>query len=107
MLAANTIIAKHGNLKELKSDVTFRKIRSESLSSLDREKNELWDLILMQKKNSEYIKEISVPFCIKTYNLEQINILEHEINSNVLPLIYFDATGNIVKNLTNDGKRVY
>lgn len=56
------------------------------------------------KENPEYIKEISIPFCIKTYSLEQVNILENKINGNVLLLIYFDATGNIVKNPTNDEK---
>lgn len=107
LIESNSRLINLGNLQEIKSDHIVRKIRSEALGHLDRHKNELWDVILMQEEHPEYLQEVSVPFCIKSYSIEQIRILQAQKRDKILPLIYFDATGKVVNNPTNDKKRVY
>lgn len=51
-----------GNLYNIKSDPTLRKIRSEARSALDRDKDQLIDLMKMHFGHPEYIKEVAVPF---------------------------------------------
>lgn len=52
---------KHGNLQNIKSDVVVRKVRSEKLSQLDRHKDDIIDLILMQNEKISYIKFVGQP----------------------------------------------
>lgn len=109
MINAKSSICKIGNLQEIKSDDTYRKIRSEAMSILDRDKHTIIDLILMQRDHGEYIKEVCVPFNVKMFSLEQMKLLERQkMYSNFLPLIYFDATGGLIEPpFENDKKRIY
>ncbi|CAG9761319.1 unnamed protein product [Ceutorhynchus assimilis] len=95
------------NLQNVKSDVTMRKMRSEVLSSMDRHKNDILDLILMQKEHPEYIKEVSVPFNIKVYSIEQLQVLKKESKNLSLPIVHFDATGTVVRKPDPSFKRIY
>lgn len=98
LLSSNQNILKDGkNLQNIKSDAVLRRIRSEALSNLDRDKNDLIDVILMMEDHSEYVKEISIPFNVKLYSLEQLDILLCEKKDKELPIIHFDATGSVVK----------
>lgn len=51
-----------GNYDKVKSDCVYRTVRSEQLSKNDRDKNDLTDLILMQKDHGEYVN------CVKMSN---------------------------------------
>lgn len=101
LLTANQELAAAGNLQNIKSDCTIRKIKSECYKHLDRDKDDILDLVQMQKCHPEYIKEIAFPFCVKLYSLEQLRIA-----CSSKPVLYFDATGGVVRNPFND-KRVY
>lgn len=89
-------IAKCGNLQKIKSDCVIRKIKSEAVSSLDRDKEDIIDLIKMQRDHGEYIQEVTVPFTVKTFSHEQLSILQRQAVS-FLPMVYFDATGTVVR----------
>lgn len=99
-------ISKTKNLRKIKSDATFRKIKSEAKSEKDRDKNEKLDIIKMQEDHPEYIKEVSFPFNVKLYSKEQLTILEKQKLGTVLPYIYFDATGKLVRNPGENKKTV-
>ncbi|KAK9685400.1 hypothetical protein QE152_g38069 [Popillia japonica] len=97
LINASKLILKEGkNLQNVKSDNTLRKIRSEALSQLDRDRDDLIDMIMMQNDHPEYIKEVSVPFNVKLFSIEQVNVLKWQSTEKDLPLIYFDATGGSV-----------
>lgn len=108
---ATVIKAKHkpltyGNLQKIKSDATLRKVKSEATSLLDRAKDDLVDLFLMQQQHQDYLQEVCTPFNVKMYSKQQLSVLQNEKNDH-LPLIYFDATGNIVRKPAADCKRVF
>ncbi|CAG9818148.1 unnamed protein product [Phaedon cochleariae] len=67
ILKAKENIVRHGNLQSIKSDSTVRKIRSESLAQWDRDRDDIIDLIKMQREHNDYIKEVCVPFNVKIY----------------------------------------
>ncbi|CAH1995156.1 unnamed protein product [Acanthoscelides obtectus] len=85
------------NLLNVKSDSTLRKLKSETSRQLDRSKDDMTDIMMMLKDHPEYIKEISIPFNIKLYSIEQINVMKSEKCGDVLPIIYFDATGGVTE----------
>ncbi|CAG9773422.1 unnamed protein product [Ceutorhynchus assimilis] len=96
LLKANKVVLKKGkNLQDIKSDPTLRRIRSEAMSNLDRHKNDLVDLVMMQGEHPEYIKEISMPFNVKLYSIEQLKVLKNE-SKNHSVTVYFDATGSVM-----------
>lgn len=101
----NILISK--NLQNLKSDCTLRKIKSEAMSELDRDKNDLLDLLLMQKSHPEYIKGVSHPFAVKIYSLEQFGVLKNTFLTDKSLAIHFDATGSVVRKPMKDIKRVF
>lgn len=107
IIEAKDHLIQKGNLQGIKSDCTFRKIKSEAMAHLDRDINDITDIIKMQNDHSNYIQEVSVPFNVKVYSVEQLNVLKHNKLNNRLPLIYFDATGNIVKKPKNVKKKIY
>lgn len=61
----------------------------------------------MQLEHNEYIQEVSVPFCIKVFSKEQFHVLDAQKNAGVLPIIYFDATGTVVKKPFDETNRVH
>lgn len=101
-------VKKAKNLHLVKSDATLRKIKSQSSQQLDRNKDDLLDLIEMQRDHPEYLKEICIPFNIKMYSSEQLTVLKSQASDSYLPLIYFDATGGVVRNpIPSFKKRIY
>lgn len=107
LLDADQSLVLVGNLQEIKSDATFRKIRSDAMAHLDRDKNHLYDLIEMQREqHSEYVKEVSIPFSVKIFSEEQIFILKAQSKGN-LPVIFFDPTGSVVRKPINSLKRIF
>ena len=104
--AKRVLVTDSKNLQNIKSDSTIRKIRSEAISHLDRDKNDLLDLIQMQRDHPEYVQEISVPFSIKTFSKEQLYIILRQ-NVGNLPALYFDATGTVVRKSHPNDKRIY
>lgn len=106
ILNAKRDIVISGNLQEIKSDSTLRKIKSESVAHLDRDPNDILDIIKMQQDHGEYVQGISLPFCIKLFSREQLFLLEKQ-NIGHLPVIYFDAIGSVVRKPAKDCKRVY
>lgn len=97
----------HGNLQKIKSDATLRKVKSEATSMLDRAKDDLIDVFLMQREHQDYIREVCTPFNVKIFSKQQLSVLHKEKNNLHLPLIYFDATGNIVRKPSPYCKRVF
>lgn len=64
-----------GNLQNIKSNATLQKIRSKAKINLDRDKDQCTDLIIKNfGGHREYIKEVCVPFKVKIYSLEELNI---------------------------------
>lgn len=107
LLKINRLLANEGNLQDVKSDCTLRKIRSEAKSELDRDPNDILDLIKMQKDHGEYLKEISIPFNVKLYSLEQLKIFIKQIIDDLPPLIHFDATGSLIQDPLGYCKRIF
>lgn len=107
ILQAKGELVKCGNLQWIKSDSTIRKIRSEALAQRDRHENDILDLILIQLEHGEYVKQVSVPFNVKIYSEQQANILFRQETDDKLPVLYFDATGGIIKKPYQTAKRIY
>lgn len=106
--SSNVILKEGKNLQKIKSDSTLRMIRSEALSLLDRNKNDLIDMILMQGDHPEYIKEVSVPFNVKLFSTTQVQVLKLQRTGNELPFIHFDATGGLIRHpQAIKSKRIY
>ncbi|CAH1119478.1 unnamed protein product [Phaedon cochleariae] len=107
-LEANEKLLKHGkSLQNIKSDAVVRKIKSEVMGQLDRNKNELLDIILMQTDHPEFIKEVCVPFNVKLYSNEQLEVLKNENQKSGMQFIYFDATGGVVRSPIPNSNRIY
>ena len=61
----------------------------------------------MQFDHPEYAQKVCVPFNIKIFSKEQITVLIKSFDRSKLPIIYFDATGSIVRTPLLVSKRVY
>lgn len=107
MIEANTtLIHDAKNLQAIKSDCTFRKLKSDAIASFDRDKNDFMDIVKTHLSHPEYIKEVSMPFSVKVFSDEQIFILESQRIDDVLPVVYFDATGSVARKPFESEKRV-
>lgn len=106
ILSSDKNLVKIGNLQDIKSDSTLRRIKAEATSILDRDKNDILDIIEMQNVHEEYIKEVAFPFNIKMYSIQQLHVLEKQSAKEEWLPIHFDATGGIVRN-PSGSKRVY
>lgn len=91
---ASRLIVASGNLQSIKSEPTIRKIRSQALNRLKRDKDDNMDVILMKRDHSEYIQQVSLPFNIKVFSKEQLHIMKYSQDGT----LYFDATGTVMKN---------
>uniref|UniRef100_V5G888 NOF-FB transposable element associated protein n=1 Tax=Anoplophora glabripennis TaxID=217634 RepID=V5G888_ANOGL len=100
-------LIKLGNLQTIKSDEVIRKIKTVAMAHQDRDKNDIIDLIKMQEEHGEYIKEVCTPFLVKIYSQQQFDVLEKQASLENVPVIYFDATGGIVRKPNKNCKRVY
>lgn len=104
--ASKTLI-KEGNLQNIKSNDVFRKCRSEMLSKLDRDKDDLIDLIKFQRNNFSYVKMITQPLGIHIYSEKQLEILNLAIQKNNEIRVHLDATGSIIRKPTTCTKKIY
>lgn len=107
ILVAKKDILSCGNLQGIKSDCAVRKIKAEAESQWDRDKNDMLDLYKMQEDHDEYLKEVSMPFNVTVFSKEQLQVLDKSSKGNSLPIIFFDATGCIVRKPTKTTKRVF
>lgn len=94
------------NLQNIKSDDGCRKIRSEQLCQTDTSQDDLTDIINLQQRHSDFIQEISLPFNIKLFSTQQIQVFKAQIG-NELATIHFDATGSVVRKPSKRCKRIY
>lgn len=69
------------NLLSVKLNDTLRKIRSEAVSSLDRDKSDLTDMMLMQMEHGNDIDAVSVAFNVKLNTSEQFSVLKFQYNN--------------------------
>lgn len=99
------IINKTNNLKDIKSDATLRKIRSEKLAEFDRDKDDVLDIIKMQCDHDDIIKEVSFPFNVKLYSKNQFKVLRKVSAMNDV-FFHFDATGTVVRHPFRERKKV-
>lgn len=107
MLKSEESLIKEGNLQEIKSDTTVRKIKSEAMAHFDRDKDDLFDVFKMQKDHPEYIKEVSVPFCVQIFSKEQLELLYWQKKAVNFVVLHFDATGTVVRKPNDSSKKVY
>lgn len=91
------LLSKGKNLQNVKSDDTVRKIKLESMTELDFDRDDVVDIIRMQAELPEFVKEVTIPFTVKLYSEEQLDVLKLQKSADGLPLVHFDATGNIVR----------
>lgn len=101
---ASSPILKSGNLQRIKSDAVNRKMRSEALSALDRHSDDIFDMILMQRDNPQYIQLVASPLQIQIFSVEQLLLIS---SSSENPVLYFDATGSLPKVPKGTRKKCY
>lgn len=63
ILSTPSVQIENGNLRDIKSNDVYRKVKSEELSKFDRHKDEILDLILMARENS-YIYRVFEPLTV-------------------------------------------
>ncbi|CAG9771384.1 unnamed protein product [Ceutorhynchus assimilis] len=85
----------NGNLRDIKSEDVYRKIRHEEVSKLDRHQDEIFDLILMARENS-YIYRVFEPLTVYIFSAEQLDILNFIKKGQNKIVLHLDATGQIV-----------
>ncbi|KAG5874823.1 hypothetical protein JTB14_030211 [Gonioctena quinquepunctata] len=90
-------------MQEIKSDAVCRKIRSEALSQLDRDKDDVIDLIKMKRDHPEYIQFVGEPFQVHLFSVEQL----HMITSDEKCVLHFDATGTLPRAPKKEKKRCF
>lgn len=97
------------NLQDVVSDVTLRKIKYESHNALIRDKDDLYDIMLMQQDDVDFIREVSLPLNIKLFSIEQLSVLKSETSKDSSSYIHFDATGGIIRRpkILKSNKRIY
>lgn len=93
LLRSSTAISLSGNLQNIKSDATLRKIKQEATSTWDRSK--------------DYIQEVYVPFKVKLYGDQQIKLAEMQKMTDTRLVLYFDATGGVVRPPTKSKQKIY
>ncbi|CAG9764290.1 unnamed protein product [Ceutorhynchus assimilis] len=91
-----------GNLN-VKSDCVYRCVRSEQLAKNDRDKDDILDVIEMQKDHPDYIYSVGSPFFVYIFSKEQ----NYLIAKLAQPIIHIDATGSIIRKPSEKSKKVY
>uniref|UniRef100_A0A1B0BL33 MULE transposase domain-containing protein n=1 Tax=Glossina palpalis gambiensis TaxID=67801 RepID=A0A1B0BL33_9MUSC len=83
----------------------IRKIRSEAKNEKARHSDPFIDLYLMlhDKNWSDYIQKISYPLEIYLFSLSQLTLIQ-KLNPHTL---FMDATGNVIKKISLNSKRVF
>lgn len=87
----------------VRSESVYRKIRSEKMALNDRDRDDLVDMILMQREHNNYIQLVSSPLQVYLYSREQLDILLYLMK----PVLQLDATGKLVRKTLTSTKRVF
>lgn len=103
VMSLDDLSIKKMNLDKVKSDCVYRQLRSEQLAKNDRSKNDLDDLIKMRLDHPEYLYAVGVPFFVYIFSKEQNVLLGHYLE----PVLHLDATGCIIRKVSDQDKRVY
>lgn len=101
-------MCSEGNLVNVKSDSVYRKIRSEHLSKNDRHEDDIIDLLLMHRENTNYVYSVGEPFFVHIFSREQLNLIVKEglaVNSH--PILHLDSTGTIIRRPKSTKKKYF
>lgn len=97
-----------GNLQNIKSDDVNRKVRSEALSSLDRDQDDVLDMIKMKRDNPHSLQLVADPFQMHLFSEKQLKIVLAETKTRKgKPIIHIDATGSLFRKPPSAGKACY
>lgn len=108
ILQTKTVNALSGNLYSIKSDSTIRKIKQEAVSTWDRcGGDDVIDMMYMYNDHKEYIQEVAVPFKVKLYSHEQVKLAEQQKLDSAPTILYFDATGGVVRRPVKESQKIY
>ncbi|KAG5861227.1 hypothetical protein JTB14_027606 [Gonioctena quinquepunctata] len=88
MKARNDLLSI-GDMQAIKSDAVCRKIRSEALSQLDRDKDDVIDSIKMKRDHPEYIQFVGEPFQVHLFTVEQLHMITFDEKCRC----YWNSTG--------------
>lgn len=105
IINASPVLIKLGNYQNIKSPEVTRRARSEALSRHDNHKDEIFDIMLLMRIDSSYIKCAGQPFFVHMYSLEQLEICKQVQKTESLTL-HIDATGGVVRPPPTAEKRV-
>jgi hypothetical protein len=95
-----------GNLQNIKSHDVIRKIRSDSLSADDYDRDDMHDILLMYNdKKNNFLMHVGLP-SLHCYSNEQLDILKKLIKTQESVTGYLDATGTLVRKIVKSSKRV-
>ncbi|EFA00379.1 hypothetical protein TcasGA2_TC003225 [Tribolium castaneum] len=86
-----------------------KKIKSQTLSKLDRDTDEFFDLIKMSRENRQYIYRVFEPLTVYLFSIEQLEVIKHALSqtNNGFIVLHLDATGSVVHSPPETKKRVY
>lgn len=98
---------KSGNYQDIKSDSVLRTAKAEKRGHHDRHKDDIIDILLMRRCNSNYIKVVGEPFHVYVYSTEQLEIVNSISTKLSLPILHLDATGSIVRKPPYVTKKIY
>lgn len=101
--------SKHarGNNQKVKSVDVLRRIRSEAISADDYDRDDMLDLLLMYRENSDYVRHVGLPAYVHIYSVAQLDLMTKlKLNAGGTVTGYLDATGTVVRKASDDSKRV-
>ncbi|KAJ6647892.1 Deoxynucleoside kinase, partial [Pseudolycoriella hygida] len=94
---ADKKLRAEGNLQDVYSDDTLRRVRHEALTSQDLHKNDIQDLL---EKNKQQVADVE-------NNVEGAEILLKMVENGDVIVLYVDATGSVVAAPQGIIKRIY
>ncbi|CAH1104383.1 unnamed protein product [Psylliodes chrysocephalus] len=110
ILKSSKNILESNHLQKIKSHGVYRNIISDNKRKLDRDSDDVIDLLLMRRENPNYIQLVGEPLFAYVHGEEQMFLLKNAIrDAHPLKKItaYVDATGSIVrKPKTVETKRI-
>ncbi|ESO00478.1 hypothetical protein HELRODRAFT_175918 [Helobdella robusta] len=102
-----------GNMMQIHSNDVLAKARSESLSVDDEDKDDVFDVILklrnelLASDSDRFIQHVSEPLCIVSYSYKQVEVAKRNKKKDVLPVLYFDSTGSVIRRTSSKQKRIF
>ncbi|KAG5869926.1 hypothetical protein JTB14_005502 [Gonioctena quinquepunctata] len=91
------------NLAEVRSDAVYRKVRSEAFAENDRDEDDIFDFIKIQRDHPNYIQFVGTPPHIYLHSAEQLALFPSRKSTT----LHLDATGTIVRRPGNTGNKIY